>query len=196
MQEKRLKTMIYKLKKKVAVIAASAKGAGETSMNAKNMSDAIDSLAIQAEKLKPVGRVAIMLDKDMDKFAKSPYNISLQDGDKLYVPTKPDSVTVMGEVLTPTAFVYTTDSSLKYIKKAGGITDMADDIYFVVHANGFTDKGEFGWFSDNIKVKVGDAITVPITIKTFTWYGMAKDITSVIYQLAITAASLKTVGAL
>jgi protein involved in polysaccharide export with SLBB domain len=103
----------------------------------------------------------------------------------------------MGEVMTPSAFVYTSDSAIDYIKLAGGRTSMADDIYFVVHANGFTQKGEFGsWFSDNIKVKPGDVITVPIQIKTATWYGIAKDISSIVYQLAITAASLKTVGAL
>ena len=196
MQEKRLKTMIYKLKKKVAVISASARGAGQSSLDAKNLVEAIDSLAMQAEKLKPIGRIAITLDKNLDKFKHSKYNITLQDGDKLYIPTKPDSVVVLGEVLTPTAFVYTTNSALKYIYQAGGVTDMAEDIYFVVHANGFTEKGEFGWMDSDIKVKSGDAITVPIKIVTSTWYGIAKDITSIVYQLAITAASLRTVGAL
>ena len=196
MQEKRLKKMIYRLKKKISIIAASAKGAGQSSMDAKNLIEAIDNLAIQAEKLKPIGRIAITLDNDLEKFKNSKYNISLKDGDKLYIPTKPDSVVVLGEVLTPTAFVYTENSALKYIQSAGGRTDMADDIYFVVHANGFTEKGEFGWIDSDVKVNNGDAITIPIKITTATWYGIAKDITSIVYQLAITAASLKTVGAL
>jgi protein involved in polysaccharide export with SLBB domain len=196
MQEKRLKNMIYKLKKKVAIIAANAKEVGQQSLNAKDLMDAIDNLAIQAEKLKPIGRIAIKLDRNLTKFENSPYDITLENNDTLYIPTKPDSVIVMGEVLTPSAFVYTTDSALKYIKLAGGKTSVADDIYFVVHANGFTDKGEFGrWFNDDIKVKPGDAITIPIQIKTATWYGIAKDITAIVYQLAITSASLKTVGA-
>jgi len=194
MQAKRLENMIYKLKKKVAILAASAKGAGESSLDAKNLMDAIDSVALQAKKLKPIGRIAIKLDKNLTKFAKSPYNIRLENNDTLYIPSKKDSIIVMGEVLTPTAFVYTDDEALSYIKKAGGRTSLADDIYFVVHANGFTDKGEFGFFSHNIDVKAGDAITVPIQIKTSTWYGIAKDVTSILYQLAITAASLKTVG--
>jgi len=137
------------------------------------------------------------LDKNLSRFEKSPYNVRLENNDTLYIPSKKDSVTVMGEVLTPTAFVYTDKNALSYIKKAGGLTDMADDIYFVVHANGFTEKGEFGgWFSKDIEVKPGDAVTVPIKIQTATWYGIAKDITAIVYQLAITAASLKTVGAL
>ncbi|NPA45285.1 MAG: hypothetical protein GXO49_07115 [Chlorobi bacterium] len=196
MQEQRLKSMIYKLKKKIAIISASAKGAGEQSMDAKNLMEAIDNVAQQAEKLKPIGRVAIKLEYNLTEFAKSPYNITLENNDTLYIPSKKDSVIVMGEVLTPTAFVYTTDSSLKYIKQAGGRTTLADDVYFVVHANGFTQKGEFGtWFDDDIKIKPGDAITVPINIKTSTWYSIARDVSSILYQLAITAASLKTVGA-
>ena len=188
--------MIYRLKKKVAVISASAKGAGEGSLDAKNLIDAIDSLAIQAEKLKPIGRIAIKLDNNLTKFQKSPYDITLENHDNLYIPTKPDTITTLGEVLTPSAFVYTSNEALDYIKKSGGVTDLAGNVYFVVHANGFTQKEKVdGWFND-IKVKPGDAITVPITIKTSTWYGIAKDITTIVYQLAITAASLKTVGAL
>ncbi len=196
LQTAQLKKMIYRLKKKVAVISASAKGAGEGSLDAKNLIDAIDSLAIQAEKLKPIGRIAIKLDNNLAKFQKSPYNITLENHDNLYIPTKPDTVTTLGEVLTPSAFVYTSNEALDYIKKSGGVTDLAGNVYFVVHANGFTQKEKVdGWFND-IKVKPGDVITVPITIKTSTWYGIAKDITSIVYQLAITAASLKTVGAL
>ena len=196
MQEKRLKQMIYKLKKKIAILSASAKGAGENSLDAKNLMDAIDAVAIQAQKLKPIGRIALNLDKNLTKFEKSSYNIVLENNDKLYIPSKKDSVIVMGEVLTPTAFVYTNDSAVKYIKQAGGQTSLADDIFFVVHANGFTEKGDFGAiFDDDVDVKAGDAITVPIQIKTSTWYGITKDITSILYQLAITAASLKTVGA-
>jgi hypothetical protein len=197
MQQKRIKEMIYKLRKKVAIISASAKGAGQTTLDAKNMVDAIDSLAIQAEKLKPIGRIAINLDKNIEKFKNSKYNISLKDKDSIYIPSQPDSVAVVGEVLTPTSFVNTTDSALEYIKLAGGITTDGEDIFFVIHANGFTQKGSFGnWFVDDVKVKSGDVITVPIKIKTETWYGIAKDISSVIYQLAVTAASLKAVGAL
>ena len=197
MQEKELKEMIYKLKKKVAIISASAKGAGEQAMNATDLINAIDNLAVQAEKLKPIGRVAIVLDRNLTKFEKSPYNISLETNDSLYIPIKPNTITVLGEVLTPSAFVYTDKSALKYIQKAGGRTNLADNVFFVVHANGFTEKGEFGsWFDKDLDIKPGDAVTVPINIKTSTWYGIAKDITSIVYQLAITAASLKTVGAL
>lgn len=197
MQQDRINKMIYKLKKKVAIISASAKGAGERSINAQNLMTAIDSIAIQAQKLKPIGRIVINLNKNLNKFEKSDYNIKLENGDELYIPSKKDSVIVLGEVLTPSAFVYTTDNSLDYIQKAGGETSLGGDKYFVVHANGITEQADLGsWFSSNINVKPGDAITVPIHIQTSTFYGIAKDVASIVYQLAVTAASLKTVGAL
>jgi polysaccharide export outer membrane protein len=197
MQQDRINKMIYKLKKKVAIISANAKGAGEQSINAQNLMTAIDSIAIQAQKLKPIGRIVINLNKNLNKFEKSDYNIKLENGDELYIPSKKDSVIVLGEVLTPSAFVYTTDNSLDYIQKAGGETSLGGDKYFVVHANGITEQADLGsWFSSNINVKPGDAITVPIHIQTSTFYGIAKDVASIVYQLAVTAASLKTVGAL
>ena len=197
MQEKRIKEMVYKLKKKVAIISASARSAGEASLDAKNLIESIDEVAKQAEKLKPIGRVALILDKNLAKFEASPYNIVLENNDTLYIPPKKDSIVVLGEVLTPTSFVYTSNKALDYIKLAGGVTELADEVYFVVHANGFTKKGSInGWFGNSIKVKPGDAIVIPIKIKTSTWYSVTKDMTSILYQLAITAASLKTVGAL
>jgi len=100
--------------------------------------------------------------------------------------------------LNESAFVYSKDDAKSYINQAGGLSADADEIYFVVHANGFSEKGDFGkWIGGNIDdLLPGDVIVVPLHIKTSTWYGMTKDISSIVYKLAITAASLKTVGAL
>ena len=195
-QEKNIKDMIYRLRKKASVIMASSRDIGESGLQTKDLIEAIDMLSKEASKLKPIGRVAIHLDKNLEKFAKSAYNIKLENGDKLYIPIKSDTISVGGEVLTPNAFVYDSGNALDYIKKAGGLTKDADDVYFVVHANGFSEKGEIGsWFTKGVKVKPGDAIVVPINIKTYSSYSIARDLTTIVYQLSITAASLKTVGA-
>ena len=197
-REKSLNEALYKLKKKVTIISASAREAGQQSLDAKTLIDAINSLIVDAQNIKPIGRIAIVLDKDLEKFKNSNYNIVLKDKDALYIPAKTNSIIVSGEVLTETTFVYNSDSALDYIKQAGGLTRNAEDNYFVVHANGFSEKGQFdNWFfSDNIKVKPGDVIVVPLKIKTYSWYGITQSVASVVYQLAVTAASLKTVGAL
>jgi len=197
MQEKRIADMIYKLKEKSVVIATNTRKAGNPNVAVKDLIVAINSLEKQARKLKPIGRIALILDKDLDKFENSPYNIVLEDKDKLFIPVKKDNITVLGEVLNPTSFVYTTNKALDYIKLAGGVTKLGDDIYFVVHANGFTEKGYIkGWFNNSVKVKPGDVITVPIDIKTSVWLKDVKDLSTIFYQLAITIASLKTAGAL
>lgn len=197
-KETMLNNMLYKLKKKVTIISASARGAGEQSLDANNIISAIDSLIKNAKTLKPIGRIAIKLNKNLKEFKNSNYNITLKDGDKLYIPAKTNSVIVSGEVLTETTFVYDGGDASTYIEKAGGLTQNAEDTYFVVHANGFTQKGSFGsWvFGSAVEIKPGDVITVPLKIKTSTWYGVAKAISTITYQLAVTAASLRTVGAI
>jgi len=196
-REKRLKSALYKLQKEVALVAASAKGAGETNLNGSNLIASIDTLIQNSKKIKPIGRISINLESNLTKFKNSPYNITLDNNDALYIPTKRDYVITMGEVLNEGAFVYNSDSAYSYLKQAGGLTTNADDIFFVVHANGISEKGSInGWFGGDVKVKPGDVIVAPIKIKTSTWYGIAKDMSAIVYKLAVTAASLKTVGAL
>ena len=197
LQQKRLTNMLYKLKRKAAIIAASAKSAGEGSMNAQSLLSSIDGLIKDAKQYKPIGRIALKLDGNLTKFKNSPYNIVLKDKDKLVIPGKSDSVIVTGEVLNESAFVYNADDAKSYIEKAGGVTYDASDIYFVVHANGFSEKADLSsWTSSNIdNLLPGDVVVIPLNIKRSTWYGISNDLASVVYKLAITAASLKTVGA-
>ncbi|SFV55278.1 Capsule polysaccharide export protein [hydrothermal vent metagenome] len=198
LQQKRLKDMLYKLKRKSAIIAASAKGAGEGTIDAQGLLSSIDGLIEDAKNYNPIGRIALKLDSNLTKFKTSQYNIVLKDKDKLIIPSKTDSILVTGEVLNESAFVYSKDDAKSYINQAGGLSADADETYFVVHANGFSEKGDFGsWIGGDIDdLLPGDVIVVPLHIKTSTWYGMTKDISSIVYKLAITAASLKTVGAL
>jgi len=197
-QQKRLTDMLYKLKRKSAIIAASAKGMGESTLDAQSLLSSIDGLIKDAKSYNPVGRIALKLDSNLTKFKASRYNIILHDKDKLVVPTKTDSILVTGEVLNETAFVYNKDNAESYIHQAGGVSADADEIYFVVHANGFSERGDLGsWIGGDIDdLLPGDVIVVPLHIQTSTWFSAASDISSVVYKLAITAASLKAVGAL
>ena len=198
LQQKRLSDMLYKLKRKAAIIATSAKGAGEGTVDANSLLISIDGLIKDAKQYKPIGRIAIHLDSNLTKFKSSPYNITLKDKDQLVVPSATDSIIVTGEVLNESAFVYKEKDAQTYIEQAGGLTADASDVYFVVHANGFSEKGDFSsWTNANLKtLKPGDVIVIPLEIKTSTWYGVSNDLASIVYKLAITAASLKTVGAL
>ena len=69
---------------------------------------------------------------------------------------------------------------------------------FIVHANGSATKIDNGWFSDSSTktIKRGDTIIVPRELVTYTGMQIAKDISSILYQFALTAASLTVIGAL
>ena len=56
-------------------------------------------------------------------------SLLLKPGDRVYIPTVSDSVTVIGEILQPTTVIFSEKNSvLDYIKIAGNFTDYADKI--------------------------------------------------------------------
>jgi len=97
------------------------------------------------------------------------------------------------------SFIYTSNKSLEfYLQKAGGLTQKADsDNIYIVHANGEAQKYETGYlFHSDTDIKKGDTVVVPVKIEVTSNLQIAKDVSSVLYQLAVTAASLSTLGAL
>ena len=136
---------------------------------------------------------------DLDRFKNSSYDISLKDEDSLYIPSINDTISVVGEVLNQNTFVYDRDLDAKdYLEKAGGVTSLADtDFIYIVKANGEARrvKTDYFWGTSNDVFK-GDTIVVPMKLDTISDITFAKDVSSIVYQLAVTAASLKTVGGL
>lgn len=200
LQKKRLRESLVKLKQKAAAMGSVPKAVGQS--DGKTMSDTantIDSLSKEAEALEPIGRVTIELKNDIELFSKSSSNLSLKDKDELIIPSFNDTVLVMGQVMNPTAIIYDDDDDVAtYLSKAGGLTQLADDDnIYVIHANGEAQKYSAGIFlSDSVNVKTGDVIVVPQELVTTTGMQFAKDISGILYQFAVTAAALTTVGAL
>jgi len=65
----------------------------------------------------------------------------------------------------------------------------------VIHANGDAQRYSEGlFFNGRVNVGRGSVIVVSQKLVTETGIQVAKDISSILYQFAITAASLKTVG--
>jgi protein involved in polysaccharide export with SLBB domain len=131
------------------------------------------------------GRVVVKVPRDLEKLRQSEYNIELEDGDKIYVPTVPNYVIVAGEVKSPTTFSYVPNKSAKfYINLAGGFTKYADeDEVFVIRANGEATR-KLG------KILPGDTIVIPpkIVIPYQTWY-LVRDVLSLTFQ-GMSAAAL------
>ncbi len=197
MQEKALQDAMMRLKKKMVIISSKPKEVGEGKVDNSEMAETLNVLTEQGSKLAPLGRVTINIPNNITTLKGGLSDIVLKDGDKLNIPTLNDTVMVLGEVMSPTAVIYDDDDVMSYISKVGGFTPIADDDQiYVVHANGEAQK--FGgdlFLSAQVNVRPGDVIVVPQMLVTSTGIQVAKDISSILYQFAVTAASLKTVGA-
>ncbi len=165
----------------------------------------------EMEKSQVTGRISgITLPEDLNKLKNSPFNILLENGDKIYIPHKPSSVLVFGEVYNPSSLLYIKGMTVRdYLDTAGGLTKDADKAnIFVIKANGavasssnlhhgsswngrnLPEWGKPDVYSTNIldmKLKRGDAIIVPVKINVPTmWRPLIRDVMQIIYQGAIT----------
>mgnify|MGYP003670851872 FL=1 len=137
--------------------------------------------------VEPVGRLVI----DMPQIiAGNPTaDLSLKDGDKLFVPNISSSVSVVGEVFVPSTHMFKYGKTLEqYIANSGGENDRADmgDVY-IVKANGSVTIPESSfWFSSKETVlEPGDTIVVPRDVTNYERLGLWQTITQIAYQSAI-----------
>ncbi len=87
-------------------------------------------------------------------------NVFLKNGDKIYIPKKPNTVIVDGEVNNPGLYRFIDGLGVKdYIDNAGGITDSANYVIYR-KANGESKRVNFGVFSSNPEVFDGSIIVV------------------------------------
>jgi protein involved in polysaccharide export with SLBB domain len=199
LQQRRLDDSLDRLRTKALQISSSVNEAGESTASKQNMVSTVAQLEKEASRNKPIGRISLNLYLDLQRFQDSPFDLTLKDQDSLYIPSINDTISVVGEVLNQNTFVYEKDLDAKdYLAKAGGITELADEEYiYIVKANGEAKrvKTDYFWGNSNDVFK-GDTIVVPMMLDPVSDISFAKDVSSIVYQLAVTAASLKTVGGL
>lgn len=196
LQEKRLEEALDRLNNQILKSSTSSQGLSDDNEAEKKL-QTVKQLENQAKRNKPIGRVSLNLYYDLNRFKNSPYDITLKDKDILFIPSINDTVSVVGEVLNQNTFVYNNTLNAKdYLSKAGGTTELANEDYiYIVKANGETVKYESNYFWDTSKkVFKGDTIVVPMEFDAYSDMKFAKDVSQILYQFAITAASLKTVG--
>lgn len=89
--------------------------------------------------LRSTGRIVLELKPDANSVGSFP-DIALEDGDRLFVPFRPATVSVIGAVNNSTAFLYRPGYTVAdYLRLAGGPTREGDKKQeFVLRANGAT----------------------------------------------------------
>jgi len=104
---------------------------------------------------------------NLPKILKSPHSrvdLLLQDGDVLNIPKELQTVKISGEVLSPSAVVYTSSKSFKrYINESGGFAPKAlKKRAYIIYANGgVASTRKFLFFNNYPEVKPGGEIFVP-----------------------------------
>ncbi len=129
------------------------------------------------------------------------YDIELENGDSLVVPENPRSLQTLGAVFNQTAFVFDHTKDLQdYIEMAGGYTESADKgRVFVLKVNGSAvrprGRGLFLYSRETQMdgrplLEPGDSIIVPEKLDRIAWMREIKDITQIIFQIAVSAGVL------
>ena len=130
---------------------------------------------------------------DFSPKSESSINTILFDGDTIFVPKRPNSINILGEVLNPVAIEYSKKMSLQSaINNAGGFQEYADKRrVYVIKANGMIQKANKNIFVKNISLEPGDTIVVPRKIVTNNPAIEAIiPFTSILSDLAFSAAAL------
>ncbi|MDQ1338638.1 MAG: hypothetical protein QG617_1605, partial [Campylobacterota bacterium] len=117
-------------------------------------------------------------------------DITLEEGDEIYIPQKSHMVIVQGEVMLPGAQTYVENMSFdEYIKSCGGFNFRADsDNVLIIKPNGrVLSHNPSSWFGEKYEVTPGDNILVLGKVDS-KHLQVVKDITQILYQIAVGAA--------
>ena len=124
-----------------------------------------DTLSVASDEVKKAFKIGINLNKILAKGgSKSKYDLILEEGDELFIPSERQTVKVEGEVLSPSLVRYEKGKGFKhYIENSGGFSANAKKSRaYVIHANGdIKTTKRFLFFKSYPTVKPGSVILIP-----------------------------------
>jgi len=206
-QRKRLDELVQKMEEAVLTSAERTMSGVLSEEEAKSQEPLVAMQKELLTKLKAAkidGRVVIRL-SEQEEFRGSEYDIELEPNDVLVIPEKPGVVNVIGEVYNPASLLCQEDKTVAYyLSMVGGPTKEADNKHLsVIRADGSVasmsqkklkkiawDSENKHWFFGNfmnIQLNPGDTIVVPRKLDKMVWLRNTKDITQVLFQIALAA---------
>jgi polysaccharide export outer membrane protein len=130
----------------------------------------------------------------MAQFSGEQDQVEVFPNDTLFVPRKPATVQILGEVQMNSAHVFDSELSLaEYLDLAGGTTEYADDsAVYVIRADGRVVRPGNNWFSyADSQIQPGDTIVVPLDINLRDNLGLWQQVTQIIYNSAVAVAAIR-----
>jgi polysaccharide export outer membrane protein len=207
LQQKQLAEMVDRLEKELlsasTAATSTALSADEAKIKAEELSQS-RALVAKLRDVKATGRIAMRINQP-ELLKKTLYDVELEEGDTLDIPTNPQSVQVLGSVFNQTAFVYDKDKDYSnYIELAGGYTEYADeDNVYILKVDGTAvrpgssflgflslswNRDLNRWESGSKTMEAGDTIVVPEKLERIAWLREIKDLTQILFQIAATTA--------
>lgn len=157
---------------------------------------ATQSLIAQLKSAQAVGRITVEADP-ASLTADPAQDILLEAGDKIFIPKRPLTVRVTGEVLSPAALQFKSGKDpLDYIREAGGTTYYADkDRAFVIYPDGSAQPLSISaWNHRTTMIPPGSMIIVPRDPKPFDFLESAERVSTMLANLAISGLYIEAIG--
>jgi len=143
----------------------------------------------------PVGRQVVNF--DILSLKKDPYeNFDLINGDKIYIPKRPQSINVVGEIRNPSTLQFKPGmSAQQYINQAGGYSKNADSGQtFIILPNGKSYLHKKKFFSDSNSLLPGSTIVVSRNSRSFDAISITQIVTPILADLATSAAAIAAIS--
>jgi protein involved in polysaccharide export with SLBB domain len=189
---------IMRSKAELSEILSSAVASGYLKQNSTDLIGLI-SLMTSLDDAMAVGRLVTELNPNLIELNPS-LNIDLHDGDVIYMPKLLNTVTVVGQVLSPVTVPHKVGESFDYyIKLAGGMQKEADksNIY-ALQPNGVSLRRRNGFQIpvlpfmpfERDDILPGATLVVPRQARPLDSLALVETITPVLANLSVTAASI------
>lgn len=139
----------------------------------------------------------LVVDIDPINIARDPEkDFYLEAGDRIHLPMRTNSITVVGDVYSPTTLPFKSSQRVKdYVKQSGGFRWGADkNSSFLILPDGQARNISSGiWKFSKNEVAPGSTIVVPKSTRPFDWLMLTESISPILANLATSAAALAAI---
>lgn len=183
-EEARYKAMAQEIKRSLAASLQNEKKRPDATQI-----ETVQNLASELEHAQGLGRITVETNPAILGH-KPELDILLESGDKIFIPKRPLTVRVSGEVLSPAVLQFRKEKDpMDYISEAGSYTYHADKRRaFVMFPDGSAQPLKTNvWNHDPVFIPPGSTIIVPRDPKPFDFIESARDVTQILSNLAITS---------